>query len=239
MSRELDKLTLNSVDDGVTVQYELVDSKARSSITSVERELKSSIDSVAAKASKDTQDASSALSARIKNITISSESITNEVLDARTSGVTGSTGYSLKDRIDSDVNKVADDASKGLDSLSTSVVGQVNRVNDRISSNASQLNSIVGSVGDTGKTVYELNRIVQSLLRLVADGLEIGPSNSNTALKMGTDRMSFINNGNEVMYITGNRLFINSTQVMQSLRVGQYMWFTRENGNMGLKWVNE
>jgi hypothetical protein len=136
------------------------------------------------------------------------------------------------------VSDLSTTVSQTADSITASVTSLRAEMSSRASSAASQLDSLGEGVGDARKAVDALERTVSSSLRFGADGVELGRSDSNTTLKMGADRMSFVNNGNEVMYITGDRLFINSAQVVRSQQVGQYMWFTRENGNMGLKWVN-
>lgn len=136
------------------------------------------------------------------------------------------------------VSDLSTTVSQTADSITASVTSLRAEMSSRASSAASQLDSLGEGVGDARKAVDALERTVSSSLRFGADGVELGRSDSNTTLKMGADRMSFVNNGNEVMYITGDRLFINSAQVVRSQQVGQYVWFTRGNGNMGLKWVN-
>lgn len=136
------------------------------------------------------------------------------------------------------VSDLSTTVSQTADSITASVTSLRAEMSSRASSAASQLDSLGKGVGDASKAVDALERTVSSSLRFGADGVELGRSDSNTRLKMGADRMSFVNNGNEVMYITGDRLFINSAQVVRSQQVGQYVWFTRGNGNMGLKWVN-
>lgn len=136
------------------------------------------------------------------------------------------------------VSDLSTTVSQTADSITASVTSLRAEMSSRASSAASQLDSLGKGVGDASKAVDALERTVSSSLRFGADGVELGRSDSNTTLKMGADRMSFVNNGNEVMYITGDRLFINSAQVVRSQQVGQYVWFTRGNGNMGLKWVN-
>lgn len=136
------------------------------------------------------------------------------------------------------VSDLSTTVSQTADSITASVTSLRAEMSSKASNAASKLDSLGEGVGDARKAVDALERTVSSSLRFGADGVELGRSDSNTRLKMGADRMSFVNNGNEVMYITGDRLFINSAQVVQSQQVGQYMWFTRGNGNMGLKWVN-
>lgn len=137
------------------------------------------------------------------------------------------------------VSDLSTTVSQTADSITASVTSLRSEMSSRDSSTASKLNSLGDGVGDAMKAIDALESTVSSSLRFGSDGVELGRSDSNTRLKMGADRMSFVNNGNEVMYITGDKLFINSAQVVRSQQVGQYMWLTRKNGNMGLKWVNE
>ena len=54
-------------------------------------------------------------------------------------------------------------------------------------------------------------------------------------------KFSFTQNGTEVAYISNNKLYITSAEVLDRFTVGNpssgyFDWIPRANGNLGMKW---
>lgn len=77
----------------------------------------------------------------------------------------------------------------------------------------------------------------QSYFRIVEDGVEIGRSDSDIILKQQNDRISFVQNNNEVAYISNNELYITDARFLVSLRIGNFAFKPRDNGNLSLVYV--
>lgn len=76
-----------------------------------------------------------------------------------------------------------------------------------------------------------------SYFRIMEDGVEIGRSDSDIILKQQNNRVSFIQNNSEVAYISNNELFITDARIVNSLRIGNFAWKPRANGNLSLVYV--
>lgn len=70
--------------------------------------------------------------------------------------------------------------------------------------------------------------------RFSRNGLEIGKYDSPIVLRLINDRISFMNNGVEVAYITDNKLYINDAQFLRSIIIGNYQFILENNGSMSL-----
>lgn len=83
----------------------------------------------------------------------------------------------------------------------------------------------------------EATNYLRSLItnfRFSANGLDIGRANSPIALRLINDRISFLNNGVEVAYISDNKLYILDAQFLRSIIIGNYQFVLEDNGSMSL-----
>lgn len=81
---------------------------------------------------------------------------------------------------------------------------------------------------------------VRSYQRFTADGLELGMSNSPFIAKQGNTRLSFLQNGVEIAYISNNKLYITEAQVKNKLLMGVednglFEWVVLDSGQ-ALRW---
>jgi len=83
--------------------------------------------------------------------------------------------------------------------------------------------------------------VLQSYQRFSADGLELGVLGSPFVARLGNTRLSFIQSGEEIAYISNNKLFITSAHVTNRLTIGNeanggyFDWITTPQG-LALKW---
>lgn len=68
--------------------------------------------------------------------------------------------------------------------------------------------------------------------------LELGSVTSDIILRQTNDRIQFIQNGEEVAYVSNNTLYITDGHFLNSLRVGQFAFIPRENGSLDFKKVS-
>lgn len=59
----------------------------------------------------------------------------------------------------------------------------------------------------------------------------------DVSLRLTGDRVSFIDAGVEVAYITGQQFHIASGEVINSQTIGEWKWYERDNGNLTLKFI--
>lgn len=81
---------------------------------------------------------------------------------------------------------------------------------------------------------------VRSYQRFSADGLELGVQGSPFLAKLGNTKLSFIQNGVEIAYISNNKLYITEAQVKNRLLMGEeenglFEWVVLDTG-LALRW---
>ena len=82
---------------------------------------------------------------------------------------------------------------------------------------------------------------IDKYIRFSAEGIELGDELSPFKVKIGNVKISFYQNGQEVAYISNNKLYITQALFMQKSTIGNensgyYTWVIRSNGNMSLKY---
>ena len=89
------------------------------------------------------------------------------------------------------------------------------------------------------ETIGSLRR--EKYIRFSAEGIELGDELSPFKTKITNTRISFFQSGQEVAYISNNKLYITQALFMQKSTIGNensgyYTWVIRSNGNMSLKY---
>lgn len=82
---------------------------------------------------------------------------------------------------------------------------------------------------------------LEKYIRFSAEGIELGDELSPFKTKITNTRISFFQSGQEVAYISNNKLYITQALFMQKSTIGNevsgyYTWVIRSNGNMSLKY---
>ena len=95
------------------------------------------------------------------------------------------------------------------------------------------------TVAATGDILEYINQI-QSYQRFSADGLELGVLGSPFLARLGNTKLSFLQDGKEIAYISNNRLYITEARITSKLSMGTeengcFEWITNEAG-LALKW---
>lgn len=74
--------------------------------------------------------------------------------------------------------------------------------------------------------------------------LVLGQTDSTLSLRIGNDRIEFMDGKNVIAYVDGDKLFINNVQVVKRHMIadleknhGGFVFDTRENGNMCVRWI--
>ena len=73
---------------------------------------------------------------------------------------------------------------------------------------------------------------LSTYIRFSQDGMEIGEKDSHLTLKLKNDRISFLESGNEVAYISDNRLYIHDGEFISKLYLGNFGFEPRPTGNL-------
>ena len=80
---------------------------------------------------------------------------------------------------------------------------------------------------------------ISSYIRFEGGNIILGESGNELTLVIQNDRISFLDQGAEVAYISDKQLFITDGNFLHSLQVGNFKWLPRENGNLSLVRVGD
>lgn len=118
---------------------------------------------------------------------------------------------------------------ESLNAISSELTSKINNSSTKVTQTAESF-----TISITNTLQEQLNKINKSF-KFTDDGLIIsssGTANSNIALKLGSDRISFLDGNTEVAYITNNKLHITSSSIVDSLQIGNFGFIPMSNGSI-------
>lgn len=116
-----------------------------------------------------------------------------------------------------------------LDELIEDVKTQFKQTKESFEFNFGQLTTNLDELASgTDVSFNELKKHIRFLDGEIIIGIEGNP----LTLKMKNDRISFLENENEVAYISNRRMYINDAEILSSLILGNFAFSPRENGNL-------
>ena len=87
-----------------------------------------------------------------------------------------------------------------------------------------------------GDTTTEFENI-RKFIQFVNGDIILGEVGNPLKVKIENDRIAFILNGLEVAYWSDSKFYITEAQILTSIRIGNYAFIPRTNGNLSFKWV--
>lgn len=121
-----------------------------------------------------------------------------------------------------------------LNEYKESVSTQFTQTNSDFTFTFSELRQFIDNVdGDQQTQFEEIRKFIQFL-----DGdIILGEVGNPLKLKIENDRIAFILNGVEGAYWANGNFYITDVRVLISIRIGNYAFIPRTNGNLSFKWV--
>lgn len=116
-------------------------------------------------------------------------------------------------------------------------IASIETQNGNIIMNFNELTETVTMVND--KLVTEMDdryKYIKFIDGEIWLGKEVEENEDDFKLVIRRERISFLQNGSEVAYISNRKLYITDADISNSLKIGGFTWETRQNGNMGLVW---
>ena len=80
---------------------------------------------------------------------------------------------------------------------------------------------------------------IERYIRFEDGNIVLGEAGNELVLRIENDRISFLDDGAEVAYLSNKRLYVTDAHFLHSLRVGSFAWVPRANGNLSLMKVVE
>ncbi len=75
---------------------------------------------------------------------------------------------------------------------------------------------------------------IEKYIRFVDGNIVLGEAGNELVLRIENDRISFLDAGAEVAYLSDQKLNVTDGQFIHSLRIGQFIFLPRRNGNLSL-----
>lgn len=123
-----------------------------------------------------------------------------------------------------------------LESLKETISSQLSVMADEIQLRFTQATEQIENVNGDLQARYDE---ISKYFKFTVDGLVIGEEGNEITLKVDNDRISFLDGGLEVAWITNKQLTITDATFLNSLRIGKFAWIPRRSGNLSLVKVGE
>lgn len=126
--------------------------------------------------------------------------------------------------------EVSETYARGED-VESMISTSIEQLADSITFTFNELREIVDENASTSDQRYQE---VTSWIRMENGDIILGETGNELTLRIQNDRISFLDQGAEVAYISNKQLYITDGNFLNSLRVGSFAWVPRENGNLSL-----
>lgn len=121
-----------------------------------------------------------------------------------------------------------------LEQYKLDVSTSLTQTKDAFTFDFSTLEQLVSDLGgETSASFTEIRKFIQFL----NGDIILGEVGNPLKLKIENDRIAFILNGLEVAYWSDSNFYITEARILTSIRIGNYAFIPRSNGNLSFKWV--
>jgi len=126
--------------------------------------------------------------------------------------------------------------------LHISLVGQIQEeLNTRIDDTASQLEEQLSEeVNRLDETIEETNTSLEEVRKhfsFTAEGLTIGETGSPFSITISNDQIDFVDTGQVVAYINGQKMYISTVEILDSIVVGRHKIEKYDDEITLIRWV--
>ena len=80
---------------------------------------------------------------------------------------------------------------------------------------------------------------ISSYIRFDIEGMEMGKKDGEFKMRLSPKKQSFFMKGKEVAYFSNEELYITDARILRSIRIGNFAFVPRENGNLSFRRVVE
>jgi hypothetical protein len=118
------------------------------------------------------------------------------------------------------------------DALISSISTTVEQTKESVEIQFSQFSQDIEAVAAGTDANFEE---IRKYIRFVDGQIHIGEVGNELELRIANDRLSFLQDGAEVAYLSNRKLYITDTQILHSLQLGSFAFMPRANGNLSFK----
>lgn len=116
----------------------------------------------------------------------------------------------------------------------TNISTMFSQTNDSFQMTFTELVQMITNVDGTVNSNY--NELIK-YIRFVGGSIILGEVDNPLQLTLSNNRMSFLQNGVEVAYISDNKLYIYDGEFLNSLKLGRWIFIIEKNESLSLNWV--
>lgn len=141
---------------------------------------------------------------------------------------------SFKDQVVNEYAQKSELPDLGEYATTTQLTSALTQNSSSIEATIKQLQTVIDS--NNSEAIGQINEIL-TYFRITAEGVELGRSDNPIILKQKPDRISFVQSGKEVAYISNNKLYVTDGEFTYSLRIGKFAFVPKANGSLDFKKV--
>ena len=175
--------------------------------------------------------------------------------------------YDLAAENESQISETRSEVEQLSDALSTLIVGEngetmmeqtdvgwqfnMSSVLSRLETARDELDKQRDDIEGIDTTISNLDSLINDITKKTAyitmstddkgnPCIELGKQDSPFKLRITNESIDFVQDGVKIAYITNRQLYIQSSVVTDEMKVGAgsgFIWKKRQNGNMGLRWI--
>lgn len=98
-----------------------------------------------------------------------------------------------------------------------------------------KFNTAISEIENVDGTVQTQFQEISKYIRFVDGKIILGEVGNEITLEISNNRLSFLQNNLEVAYMSNNKLFVVNSEFLGSLKIGNFAFIPRSNGNLSLK----
>lgn len=98
-----------------------------------------------------------------------------------------------------------------------------------------KFNTAITEIENVDGTVQTQFQEISKYIRFVDGKIILGEVGNEITLEISNNRLSFLQNNLEVAYLSNNKLFVTNSEFLQNLKIGNFAFTPRSNGNLSLK----
>ena len=122
--------------------------------------------------------------------------------------------------------------STDFETYKSNVATQFIQTSEDFTYQFSNLTELINNLDSS--SAEQFNNIIR-YIRFVDGNIILGEINNSLMLKISNNKISFLQNGIEVAYMTDNKLYITDGEFLNSLQLGNFAFYPRTSGNLSFK----
>lgn len=119
-----------------------------------------------------------------------------------------------------------------VDALVSSIGTQITQTSEDIEIRFNDFSQDIEAVAAGTDAQFEE---ISKYIRFVDGNIILGEEGNTLTLRIENDRISFLDSGLEVAYLSNNKLYVTDGEFINSLQLGNFAFIPRENGNLSFK----